>query len=624
MNKINLILPMNGLGNRFKDDDYHVPKPLINVLGKPMIFWLLDNLSLDRVNQIIIPYTTSLDNFNFQGRLREKYQNIEFKFFPLSSNTKGAAETVYLALELLDDEILSHNTILMDCDTFYFDDVIERYQNHKFKNTIFYFDDQQDYPIYSYIKINELGLVTDIKEKVKISNQANCGIYGFENAHLLKEYCSRTLESNLSVRGEYYISSIYELMLKNNIEIGSEKITNFNCVGTPMQLKIFCETHQSDPERFCFDIDGTLVTKPQIENDYTTCEPIEKNINFLRHLKNLGHYIILHTARRMRTHNGNVGRVIQDIGLITQEQLKKFNIPYDELVFGKPYASFYIDDRAINCESSLEKQLGYYNSTIKSRSFNEIEILDSMVIKSGRIEGEKFFYRYLDKLPEVADIFPRFLDYSKDKIIIERVKGLNFSYLYSNNSLTDSQFNLLLNTLRRLHSNALSDITIETVIEHNIQKIQQRYKSYDYNKFFEAKKTYTKILDFLNNYRPTSINVIHGDPVFTNIIITDLNQIKLIDMRGQVGNIYTVCGDPIYDLSKIYQSLTGYDHILNGKEYRQNKKLLQQFDNFINEYYQIDLLQIKKFTSNLYFSLIPLHNNEKCELYYQMARQLIQ
>lgn len=614
---------MNGLGNRFRDDDYHLPKPLINVLGKPMIFWLLDNLDLARVDHVIVPYTTLLDNFNFQQQLKEKYSNIEFKFFPITTNTRGAAETVYLALELLDSETLSQNIMIMDCDTFYFDNVIERYTKTKHKNTIFYFDDQQEYAIYSYIKLDAQGLVTEIKEKVKISDNANCGIYCFESGSLLKHYCHQLLELDHKDHGEYYISCLYDLMINDHVDIGSERIQDFNCVGTPMQLKIFCETHQSLPNRFCFDLDGTLVTAPLVPGDYASCLPINRNINLLKHLKNLGHYIIIHTARRMRTHNGNVGRVVQDIGLTTQEQLKKFDIPYDELVFGKPYASFYIDDHAVNCNLNLEKQLGYYNSTIKSRSFNNIEILNSMVIKTGRIEGEKYYYQKLNQYPKVLDIFPKLLDLSKDKIIIERITGLNFSYLYTNNSLTENQFRLFLETLARLHQEHNADIAVEQTVESTKKKILSRYNSFNYAAFFESRKTLDLILEFFDNYCPKKLSMIHGDPVFTNVIVTENNRIKLIDMRGCLGDIHTVYGDPLYDLSKVYQSLTGYDHILNGVEHRVDDKLLAVFEKFVNTHYDFDMTMVRQFTASHYFSLIPLHNDEKCELYYQLARHLI-
>ena len=48
----------------------------------------------------------------------------------------------------------------------------------------------------------------------------------------------------------------------------------------------------------------------------------------------------------MKTHKGNLGGVIADIGRVTFDTLEKFDIPYDELYFGKPHAHFYIDDNA--------------------------------------------------------------------------------------------------------------------------------------------------------------------------------------------------------------------------------------------------------------------------------------
>lgn len=122
---------------------------------------------------------------------------------------------------------------------------------------------------------------------------------------------------------------------------------------TPDSIKIL---------RVCFDIDNTLVTEPQIQGDYSTVKPIDKNILFLKFLKSQGHTIILFTARKMKTHDGNVGKALADIGKITFETLEKFKIPYDEIYFGKPCADFYIDDKAICAHDDLEKLTGIYIS----------------------------------------------------------------------------------------------------------------------------------------------------------------------------------------------------------------------------------------------------------------------
>jgi len=99
---------------------------------------------------------------------------------------------------------------------------------------------------------------------------------------------------------------------------------------------------------YCFDLDGTLVTDPVVPNDYSTTQPISENINVVRELKRRGHKIIINTSRRMKTYNGNVGAALRDIGLVTLQSLQAMNIPYDEIFFGKPYADYYIDDKAMD------------------------------------------------------------------------------------------------------------------------------------------------------------------------------------------------------------------------------------------------------------------------------------
>ena len=69
-----------------------------------------------------------------------------------------------------------------------------------------------------------------------------------------------------------------------------------------------------------------------MHGDYSTCSAIERNVELVRQLHGAGHYIIIFTARRMRTHKGNVGAVIKDIGLVTLQSLADLQIPYDECV----------------------------------------------------------------------------------------------------------------------------------------------------------------------------------------------------------------------------------------------------------------------------------------------------
>lgn len=103
--------------------------------------------------------------------------------------------------------------------------------------------------------------------------------------------------------------------------------------------------------RICIDIDG-VICKLKRENElYQDLMPIDGAVERITQLRESGHYIILYTARRMKTHNANIAKVIADIGKITLDWLERHNIPYDEIMFGKPWADVYIDDNAIRFQN---------------------------------------------------------------------------------------------------------------------------------------------------------------------------------------------------------------------------------------------------------------------------------
>ena len=99
--------------------------------------------------------------------------------------------------------------------------------------------------------------------------------------------------------------------------------------------------------RICIDIDGVLCQLKKHEGEsYKDLPPVPGAVEKVNALKCEGHYIILYTARRMRSYESNVGKVLADIAMLTLDWLSRHSIPYDELYFGKPWADVYIDDNA--------------------------------------------------------------------------------------------------------------------------------------------------------------------------------------------------------------------------------------------------------------------------------------
>jgi capsule biosynthesis phosphatase len=98
-------------------------------------------------------------------------------------------------------------------------------------------------------------------------------------------------------------------------------------------------------------LDGVICRLREPGETYDNLEPVPGAVEKLRQLKAAGHYIIIYTARHMKTCEGNVGLVVARLGAVTLEWLKRHNIEYDEIHFGKPHAQVYIDDNALRFES---------------------------------------------------------------------------------------------------------------------------------------------------------------------------------------------------------------------------------------------------------------------------------
>ena len=98
------------------------------------------------------------------------------------------------------------------------------------------------------------------------------------------------------------------------------------------------------------DLDGTLCEKKREGESYADVEPRRDVVEQVRRYKSQGFYIVIATARNMRTFDGNVGRINANTLPVILEWLKKHDVPYDEIHVGKPWqgqGGFYVDDKAV-------------------------------------------------------------------------------------------------------------------------------------------------------------------------------------------------------------------------------------------------------------------------------------
>ena len=106
------------------------------------------------------------------------------------------------------------------------------------------------------------------------------------------------------------------------------------------------------------DIDGTLCPVKPPETCYEDLVPHRAMVQRLRQWRSDGYQIILHTARNMRTYDGNLGLINKHTAPALIAWLERWDIPFDELHFGKPWAGrdgFYVDDRAVRPNEFLTR-----------------------------------------------------------------------------------------------------------------------------------------------------------------------------------------------------------------------------------------------------------------------------
>lgn len=107
-----------------------------------------------------------------------------------------------------------------------------------------------------------------------------------------------------------------------------------------------------------FDIDGTICPIKKPEERYEDIEPYQLIVKKMRYYKANGATIILYTSRNMRSYGGNIGLINKNTAKTLLDWLEKWDIPFDEIHYGKPWAGqkgFYIDDRTVRPSEFLSK-----------------------------------------------------------------------------------------------------------------------------------------------------------------------------------------------------------------------------------------------------------------------------
>ena len=252
---INIIIPLCGKGQRFLPEN----KPFVKVFGKTILSYVINSLYGNKIYIIVNDRTYHKD--------LELYGII----INIQKETIGAAETVCEGIKKIK---LSGPLLIVDGDNFYTENIIEKISQTPNINQIICFNDTYPDPVFSYIKFNEKNIISEIKEKQRISNYANTGAYYFTDVEKFMTASLYVLSTKkYNFKNETYISSVISYMLDYGDIWKATIISGYYCLGTPLQVKDYKD------RTFCFlfDLDGTLVHTDKVY--YQVWEKILKNYN---------------------------------------------------------------------------------------------------------------------------------------------------------------------------------------------------------------------------------------------------------------------------------------------------------------------------------------------------------
>ena len=238
MSKINIVIPMAGLGSRFASVGYEKPKPFIDVNGKPMIVRVLDNLYYPDANYFLIGRKEHLE------KEKSLVENIESeynaKFIEIEKLTEGTVCTVLYARKYINNELpllIANSDQIVDISIpDFINDCFER----GLDGSILTFKDLELNPKWSFARLSD-DLVVEVKEKEAISNFATVGIYLFNKGSEFVDSAIDMIIENDRVNNEFYTCPVYNYLIDDGAKIGIYDIefSAMHGIGTPEDLELY-------------------------------------------------------------------------------------------------------------------------------------------------------------------------------------------------------------------------------------------------------------------------------------------------------------------------------------------------------------------------------------------------
>ncbi|MDH3710097.1 MAG: glycosyltransferase family 2 protein [Cyclobacteriaceae bacterium] len=233
-----VVMPMAGRGSRFSQAGVDTPKPLIDVCGKPMFSWAvksLEGVSYSRFVAVVLQ--EHQDQFDIEGSIK-KYVPGDVSVICIPEVTAGQLCTVLAAKEEINTP---EDVLIIPSDTLVVSSLARDINGASpdCKGIISVAQMPGDH--WSFAKVGDQDRVTEVAEKVRISEYASTGLYYFRHGHEFVEIAEEMVRQKEKTRGEYYVIPVYNKYLDRSWEVKVSHAQELWDMGNPTALENFEE-----------------------------------------------------------------------------------------------------------------------------------------------------------------------------------------------------------------------------------------------------------------------------------------------------------------------------------------------------------------------------------------------
>ncbi len=238
-----IVVPMSGYGERFRRAGYTLPKPLIEVEGKPIIQHVVE-LFPGAEAIVFVCNREHLETPEFELAATLKRIAPEGRIAAIEPHRLGPVHAVLMALDQIDSD---RPVIVNYCDfTCYWDFAdFRRFAAETGAEGIIpcyrgFHPHMVGSTNYAYVRETD-GWIEDIQEKqpftaTPMAEYASSGTYHFASGALLREAFERAVSEGHGLGGEFYASLAYKPLLADGRAIAVYELQHFMQWGTPRDL----------------------------------------------------------------------------------------------------------------------------------------------------------------------------------------------------------------------------------------------------------------------------------------------------------------------------------------------------------------------------------------------------